>query len=57
MIDNTWEVYDSNNNYVDTVYFIKNLDEEYVRSTLINHDGYPCDIELKLILAATDESN
>lgn len=48
MTENTWEVYDSNKNYIDTVYFVKNLDENYVRSSLINHDGYPADIEVIL---------
>lgn len=47
---NTWEVYDPNNNYIDTVYFNKNMTEQDVRMTLVNWEGYPCDIELELIL-------
>lgn len=29
---------------IDTVFYESNCSAEYVRSTLINHDGYPTDI-------------
>ena len=49
MSENTWEVYDPNHNYIDTVYFCNNMTEHDVRMSLINWDGYPTDIELELI--------
>jgi hypothetical protein len=31
---------------IDTVFYDDNLDRDYVRDSLINHDGYPYDIVL-----------
>jgi hypothetical protein len=41
-----YEVYE-NQNYIDTVYFTKDCDEQYIKDTLINHDGYPANIVLQ----------
>lgn len=30
--------------YWDTVYFTQDCDADYVRNSLVNHDGYPCDV-------------
>ena len=35
-----------NGEEIDTVFFNKGCDEEYVKSSLINHDGYPSDIDV-----------
>ena len=45
---NIWEVYEESN-YIDTVYFDVNCNEEYVKDTLIYHDGYSDNIELEQI--------
>jgi hypothetical protein len=34
-----WNVY-LNGRIIDTVFYDKNCDKEYVRNGLINHDGY-----------------
>lgn len=34
-----WDVY-LNGKYIDSVWYTKECDAEYVRSSLINHDGY-----------------
>lgn len=34
-----WDVY-LNRKWIDTVFFDGDLDEDYVRRSLINHDGY-----------------
>lgn len=36
---NAWNVY-LNGRYIDTVYYDKKYDNEDVRMSLINHDGY-----------------
>jgi hypothetical protein len=43
-----WEVYE-NTDYIDTVYFTDDCDENYIKNTLIDHDGYPSNIELQFI--------
>jgi len=35
-----------NGEEIDTVFFNKGCDEEYVKESLVNHDGYPSDIEV-----------
>lgn len=35
----SWDVI-LNGNVIDTVWFTKDCDADYVRSSLINHDGY-----------------
>ena len=32
---------------IDTVFYTKDCDAEYVRRSLINHDGYPVDIRVR----------
>lgn len=44
---NTWEVYNKGR-WIDTVFFQPSCDEQYVRDSLINHDGYPSSITLRL---------
>lgn len=44
---NAWDVY-VGNKIIDTVFFDKDCDEWYVKHALINHDGYPSNIEVKL---------
>lgn len=41
-----WDVY-RNSKLIDRVWFTKNCDLQYVRDSLINHDGYPVDIVVK----------
>ena len=41
-----WDVYDDEENLIDTVYFCSNCTKEYVLDSLINHDGYDRDIEV-----------
>jgi hypothetical protein len=38
-----WLVY-WRNKHIDTVYFLPTCDLDYVKTSLINHDGYPSDI-------------
>ena len=38
-----WQV-SLNGGYVDTVFYDKGLDADYVLNSLINHDGYNSDI-------------
>jgi len=33
---------------IDTVFYTEDCDEDYVRDSLISHDGYPWDIEVFL---------
>jgi hypothetical protein len=40
-----WKVY-SGGKHIDTVFYQPNLDREYVKEGLINHDNYPSDIRL-----------
>lgn len=40
-----WHVYD-NGKFLAIVYFDTDCTEEYVRSSLINHDGYPPTIRI-----------
>lgn len=35
-----------NGEEIDTVFFNKGCDAEYVKSSLINHDGFPSDIDV-----------
>ena len=35
-----------NGEEIDTVFFNKGCDVDYVRDSLINHDGYPSDIDV-----------
>ena len=42
-----WQVYRSNGYHLDTVFYMKGCDCEYVRRSLIEHDGYPFDIVVK----------
>ena len=43
-----WNVYRpqkyNTDKLIDTVFFMKDCDMEYVRKSLIEHDGYPYDI-------------
>ena len=41
-----WNVY-LNNRLIDTVFYMSDCDVDYVRSSLINHDGYNPQIQLK----------
>lgn len=41
-----WQVY-RNGFHLDTVFFLPECDAEYVRKSLINHDGYPYNIIVK----------
>jgi len=43
-----WNVY-LNGKKIDTVYFTPGCDAEYVRKSLINHDGYNADIVVKMV--------
>lgn len=40
-----WDVI-RNGRVIDTVFYTADCDLHYVRSTLINHDGYPTDIRV-----------
>ena len=49
---NVWEVYEDladGYNYIDTVCFNVNCDEDYIKDTLIYHDGYSDNIVLEQI--------
>lgn len=53
-----WNVV-QNNQLKDTVFYDDALGADYVRDSLINHDGYPSDITVEpghLIHTADDES-
>lgn len=53
-----WNVV-QNNQLTDTVFYDNTLGADYVRDSLINHDGYPNDITVEpghLIYTADDES-
>lgn len=41
-----WNVY-LNGKLIDTVFFNKNCDKDYVKDSLINHDGYDYDINVR----------
>ena len=41
-----WDVY-LNGKCIDTVFFMKGCDKEYVLNSLINHDGYDCRIKIR----------
>lgn len=41
----TFEVYNVRNKWIDTVFFV-DVDAEFVRRSLITHDGYPEDIRV-----------
>ena len=42
----SWNVY-SKGRWIDTVWYTKDCDAEYVRTSLIDHDGYPYDTTVK----------
>lgn len=46
MAQKKWNVY-LFGNWIDTVYFTLDCDVEYIRSSLINHDGYDSRIQVK----------
>lgn len=46
MNQNNWNVY-LNGKLIDSVYYTKDCDAEYVRNSLINHDGYNSNIKIK----------
>ena len=35
--------------WIDSVYYNKACDEDYVRTSLINHDGYPTQITIEAL--------
>lgn len=35
--------------HIDTVWFTSQCDADYVKRSLINHDGYPADIEVQKV--------
>lgn len=41
-----WNVY-RNGRLIDSVPYDDDCDKEYVKTGLINHDGYPADIEVR----------
>lgn len=41
-----WNIY-LGNDLIDTVFFSDNCDHDYIKDSLINHDGYDSRIELK----------
>ena len=41
-----WDVY-HNGKLIDTVWYSEYLSADYVRDSLINHDGYPSDIVIR----------
>ena len=41
-----WDVY-RRGRWVDTVFFDADCTEDYVRRSLIDHDGYPSDIQIR----------
>lgn len=43
-----WEVY-LGRRMIDIVYFTTDCDAEYVRSSLINHDGYDSNIAIRRV--------
>lgn len=44
---NAWNVY-RNGKLIDTVFFMLDCDAQYVLKSLIDHDGYPSDITIRL---------
>ena len=46
MTQRSWNVY-IGSRWIDTVFYDINCDAEYVRTSLINHDGYPPNIVVK----------
>lgn len=46
---NAWNVF-NNDKLIDIVFYTKDCDVEYVRTTLINHDNYPCSIKVELVI-------
>lgn len=43
---NAWRVY-LHGKYITTVFYDRDCDAEYVRSSLINHDGYDAGINVR----------
>lgn len=46
LIMNAWDVY-LNGRKIDRVYFTRDYDAHYVRTSLINHDGYDSQITVR----------
>jgi len=46
MAMNAWKVYVSGVQ-IDTVFYTQDCDSEYVRTSLIDHDGYPWNIVVR----------
>lgn len=46
MESNAWKV-TLNGKWIDTVFFDKNLDKDYVKDSLINHDNYNPNINVR----------
>lgn len=46
MTQKAWNVY-LHGNWIDTVFYTLDCDAEYVRNSLINHDGYDSRIQVK----------
>lgn len=42
-----WNVYNSDDELIDTVFYDDDCDEDYVLDGLIEHDGYPYDIYIR----------
>lgn len=42
-----WDVFNGDNKWMDTVFYSKNCDEDYVKRGLIDHDDFPFDIIIK----------
>jgi len=51
-----WNVY-SNGKHIDTVFYDKGLDGDYVRDSLINHDGYPPDTFVVMVVHLVKATN
>jgi hypothetical protein len=47
-----WWVVSVNGRTIDEVPYTTDCDADYVKNSLINHDGYPNNIEVKLIQEA-----
>ena len=51
-----WNVV-QHDNIIDTVFYSQGLSEDYVRRSLIAHDGYPDDITVELSHTITTEAD
>ena len=43
----SWDVFDPLNKKIDTVFFNPDLNKEWVKDSLVNHDGYDANITVK----------